>query len=38
MEKTTLALLALGVVGVVWWFSRPVAAGTQINAVAGLRG
>lgn len=31
-----LALLAVG--GFVWWAARPVARGTKINAVAGLRG
>lgn len=31
--------VALGALAfVVWWLSRPVASGTRINAVAGLRG
>lgn len=39
MASKAAVLLSLGaVVGFLWWVSRPVAAGTRINAVAGLRG
>lgn len=39
MGNSALVLVALGaVVGVVWWLSRPVAGGTKINQVAGIRG
>lgn len=39
MASKAALLLALGAVaGFVWWLSRPVAGGTKINPVAGLRG
>ena len=39
MANSALVAVAVGaVVGFVWWLSRPVAGGTKINQVAGIRG
>lgn len=37
-NKAALGLMLAAVAGFVWWWSRPTAQGTKINAVAGLRG
>lgn len=39
MANNVALIVALGAVaGFVWWMARPVAGGTRVNAVAGIRG